>query len=192
MVVIILVNVTHPLPNSYRGGTLTLFELLHVSFLGEAEFWMSCVKLLVMTTLILTCFVISMDGQPSGKRIGFSYWNDPGAFGEYLNRRAQRPPTRILGSHRPVDLCLHRYRSGGRCIRRGAKPQKTIRSAIRQTLWRIVFFYIIGAVVLGMAVPYTNDQLTGGTKQKTGVGASPFVIAVQLAGIPHFPDVIKM
>lgn len=78
--VIILVNVTHPLPNSYRGGTLTLFELLHVSFLGEAEFWMSCVKLLVMTTLILTCFVISMDGQPSGKRIGFSYWNDPGAY----------------------------------------------------------------------------------------------------------------
>ncbi|KAF5598622.1 dicarboxylic amino acid permease [Fusarium pseudocircinatum] len=121
---------------------IILVNLLHVSFFGEAEFWLSCIKLLVMTTLILTCFVISVEV------VGV-------AFGEAPN------------------------------------PRKTIRNAIRQTLWRIVFFYVIGAIVLGMAVPYTSAQLIGGTKQKTGAGASPFVIAVQLAGIPHFPDVIN-
>lgn len=68
-------------------------------------------------------------------------------------------------------------------------PKKTIPKAIKQTLWRIVFFYLVGALVLGMAVPYTSDRLIGGTKQKTGAGASPFVIAVQLAGIPALPDV---
>ncbi|KAG5657307.1 hypothetical protein KAF25_005871 [Fusarium avenaceum] len=170
---------------------IVLVNLLHVSFFGEAEFWMSCVKLLVMTTLILTCFVISMGGQPSGKRIGFSYWNDPGAFGEYL---LEGPQGHILGFWAAIVQSTFAYTGTevvGVAFGEAPNPKKTIRTAIRQTLWRIVFFYIIGAIVLGMAVPYTSDQLIGGTKQKTGAGASPFVIAVQLAGIPHFPDVIN-
>ncbi|KAF4972262.1 hypothetical protein FSARC_1159 [Fusarium sarcochroum] len=165
--------------------------LLHVSFFGEAEFWMSCVKLLVMTTLILTCFVISMGGQPSGKRIGFAYWKNPGAFGEYL---LEGPKGHLLGFWAAIVQSTFAYTGTevvGVAFGEAPNPKKTIRTAIRQTLWRIVFFYIIGALVLGMAVPYTSDQLIGGTKQKTGAGASPFVIAVKLAGIPHFPDVIN-
>lgn len=59
-------------------------QFLHVSVFGEAEFWLSLVKLVVMAMLILACLVISMGGQPSGESIGFKYWADPGAFGEYL------------------------------------------------------------------------------------------------------------
>ncbi|KAM0185393.1 hypothetical protein ACHAPQ_010021 [Fusarium lateritium] len=170
---------------------IILINLLHVSFFGEAEFWMSCVKLLVMTTLILTCFVISMGGQPSGKRIGFAFWKNPGAFGEYL---LEGPKGHLLGFWAAIVQSTFAYTGTevvGVAFGEAPNPKKTIRTAIRQTLWRIVFFYIIGALVLGMAVPYTSDQLIGGTKQKTGAGASPFVIAVQLAGIPHFPDVIN-
>ena len=63
--------------------------------------------------------------------------------------------------------------------------------AIRQTLWRIVFFYVLGALVLGMSVPYTNDLLISGTKKSTGAAASPLVIAVQLADTPVFPHVVN-
>ncbi|KAM5361794.1 hypothetical protein ACJA88_014321 [Fusarium oxysporum] len=170
---------------------IILVNLLHVSFFGEAEFWLSCIKLLVMTTLILTCLVISVGGQPSGKKIGFSYWNDPGAFGEYLFKG---PKGHLLGFWAAIVQSTFAYTGTevvGVAFGEAPNPEKTIRKAIRQTLWRIVFFYIIGAIVLGMAVPYTSSQLIGGTKQKTGAGASPFVIAVQLARIPHFPDVIN-
>lgn len=68
-------------------------------------------------------------------------------------------------------------------------PRRTIRKASRQTMWRIVLFYVIGALALGMTVPYTDDRLIGGTEAATGAGASPFVIATQLAGIPVLPHV---
>ncbi|KAI5460500.1 amino acid permease/ SLC12A domain-containing protein [Mariannaea sp. PMI_226] len=166
-------------------------NLLHVSFFGEAEFWMSSLKLLVMVTLILTCFIISMGGQPSHKRIGFAYWKDPGAFGSYLLKGDKG---RFLGWWAAMIQSTFAYTGTevvGVAFGEAPNPKKTIPKAIRQTLGRIVFFYIIGALTLGMAVPYTNDRLIGGTKQKTGAGASPFVIAVQLAGIPIFPDVIN-
>ncbi|KAH6995238.1 amino acid permease/ SLC12A domain-containing protein [Ilyonectria destructans] len=170
---------------------IVLVNLLHVSIFGEAEFWMSAVKILVMATVILTCFVISMGGQPSGKRIGFNYWNDPGAFGEYL---LEGSAGRFLGWWAAMVQACFAYTGTevvGVAFGEAPNPKRTIRKAIRQTLWRITFFYVIGALALGMAVPYTNERLIGGTKQKTGAGASPFVIAVQLAGIPVFPDVIN-
>lgn len=132
--------------------------------------------------LVLTCFIISMGGQPSGEVIGFKYWHNPGAFGSYL---VEGPTGRFLGFWAAMVQVV------GVAFGEAPNPRKTIRKAVRQTLWRIVFFYVIGALVLGMSVPYTNDLLIGGTKKSTGAAASPFVIAVQLANIPVFPHVVN-
>ncbi|KAL5605945.1 hypothetical protein FOVSG1_006092 [Fusarium oxysporum f. sp. vasinfectum] len=70
-------------------------------------------------------------------------------------------------------------------------PRKNVPRAVKQTFWRIACFYILGVLVLGMAVPYDNEQLIGATKQATSRAASPFVIAVTLGGIPVFADVIN-
>ncbi|RMJ09862.1 hypothetical protein CDV36_010504 [Fusarium kuroshium] len=170
---------------------IVLVNLLHVSFFGEAEFWMSLIKLLIMIMLILVCLVISLGGQPSGERIGFKFWSDPGAFGTYL---VDGPTGRLLGFWAcMVQACFAYTGTGtevvGIAFGEAPNPRKTIRKAVRQTMWRIIFFYILGALALGMAVPYTNDRLIGGTKQRTGAGASPFVIASQLANIPVLPHV---
>ncbi|KAF6809154.1 dicarboxylic amino acid permease [Colletotrichum plurivorum] len=149
-------------------------NLLHVSFFGEAEFWMSAVKLL-----------------PSGEVIGFKYWADPGAFGSYL---VEGPTGRFLGFWAATVQACFAYTGTevvGVAFGEAPNPRRTIRKAVRQTLWRIVFFYVLGALVLGMSVPYTNDMLIGGTKKGTGAAASPFVVAVQLAGIPVFPHVVN-
>lgn len=152
---------------------------------------MSTVKLLVITMLVLTCFIISMGGQPSGEVIGFKYWADPGAFGEYL---VEGPTGRFLGFWAAMVQACFAYTGTevvGVAFGEAPNPRRTIRKAVRQTLWRIVFFYVLGALVLGMSVPYTNDMLIGGTKKGTGAAASPFVVAVQLAGIPVFPHVVN-
>ncbi|KAJ0332289.1 hypothetical protein COL5a_001997 [Colletotrichum fioriniae] len=166
-------------------------NILHVSFFGEAEFWMSAVKLLVIVTLILTCFIISMGGQPSHETIGFEYWNNPGAFGSYL---VEGPTGRLLGFWAATVQACFAYTGTevvGVAFGEAPNPRRTIRKAVRQTLWRIVFFYVLGALVLGMSVPYTNDMLIGGTKKSTGAAASPFVVAVQIAKIPVFPHVVN-
>ncbi|KAK7713541.1 hypothetical protein SLS63_012063 [Diaporthe eres] len=166
-------------------------NVLHVSFFGEAEFWMSAAKLLVIVMLIMTCFIISVGGQPSGELIGFKYWNNPGALGEYL---VDGPTGRFLGFWAAMVQACFAYTGTevvGVAFGEAPNPRKTIRVAVRQTLWRIVFFYVLGALVLGISVPYTNDLLIGGTKKSTDAAASPFVIAVQLAGIPVFPHVVN-
>lgn len=162
-----------------------------MSFFGEAEFWMSTVKLLVIIMLVLTCFIISMGGQPCREVIGFKYWHNPGSFGEYL---VEGPTGRFLGFWAAMVQACFAYTGTevvGVAFGEAPNPHKTIRKAVRQTLWRIVFFYILGALVLGISVPYTDDMLIGGTKKSTGAAASPFVIAVQIANIPVFPHVVN-
>lgn len=154
---------------------------------------MSIFKLLVLVMLILTCLVISLGGQPSGHRIGFAYWSDPGAFGSYLETPG--PTGRFLDFWACIVQACFAY-TGTEVVgvAFGEAPHpvvKTVRTSIRQTLWRIVCFYIVGVLVLGMSVPYTNEQLIGATNSKTSAAASPFVIAVQLAQIPVFPDVVN-
>ncbi|KAI9164138.1 Aspartate aminotransferase [Paramyrothecium foliicola] len=52
-------------------------------------------------------------------------------------------------------------------FRETPNPRKSIPRAVKQTFWRIACFYIIGILVLGMAVPYDSEQLIGATKQRT-------------------------
>lgn len=170
---------------------IILLNLCHVSFFGEAEFWMSVVKLLILTTLVLTCFIISMGGQPSGDRIGFRYWSDPGAFATYL---LPGNTGRFLGFWACMVQACFAYVGTelvGVAFGEAPNPRKTVRKATRQTLWRISFFYIIGVLVLGMALPYNNELLIGATKLKTSANASPFVAAIKLANIDYFPDVVN-
>lgn len=49
-------------------------------------------------------------------------------------------------------------------------PRKTIPHAVRQTLLRIVLFYIVGVAVLGMAIPYNSERLVGAIKTSTSAG----------------------
>jgi len=65
-----------------------------------------------------------------------------------------------------------------------AQPHKTMPSATKQVVWRIVLFYVVSLLCVGFIVPYTNPNLLGGS----GVNASAFVIAADLAGISGFAD----
>ncbi|KAK8233204.1 amino acid permease/ SLC12A domain-containing protein [Phyllosticta capitalensis] len=165
---------------------IVIINVLNVSFFGEAEFWMSTVKLLVIIMLILCCLIISLGGSPSGDRIGFRYWKHPGAFQEYLSDGSTG---RFLGFWACMVQACFAYTGTevvGAAFGETPNPKNNIPKAIRQTLWRICFFYVLGVFILGMAVPSDNKRLIG---QKVGAAASPFVIAVSLAGIKVLPDI---
>lgn len=65
-------------------------------------------------------------------------------------------------------------------------PRKTIPKAIKLTFWRIIVFYILSVLFLGMLVPYDSPDLVFATKAKSSAAASPFVVAMkQVAALPH-------
>jgi yeast amino acid transporter len=71
-------------------------------------------------------------------------------------------------------------------------PRKTIPRAIKLTFYRILFFYVLSVLLLGMIVPYNSDRLAFAIKQgTTTAAASPFVVAIQIAGIPHLDGILN-
>lgn len=67
-------------------------------------------------------------------------------------------------------------------------PRKEIPRASRQVVWRICIFYIVNLFLVGLIVP-ANSVLynqTGPSSRR-----SPFVIAIELAGIKALPSIFN-
>lgn len=71
-----------------------------------------------------------------------------------------------------------------------ANPRKSLPTAIKQVFWRISLFYIVSLTLVGLLVPYTEPRLLG-AKSIVDASASPFVIAIESAGIGVLPSVMN-
>ncbi|KAK4638874.1 hypothetical protein QC761_703760 [Podospora bellae-mahoneyi] len=182
------------------GVVIILLNLIHVRFFGEAEFWMSLAKALVIIMLILMCFILSLGGSPSGFRSGFWYWTEPGAFAEYNVRwkddyfYVHGSTGRFLGVWACIVQATFAYLGTelvGVAFGETPDPRKNVPRAVNQTLLRIVFFYVAGVLVLGMAVPYDSPELLRATRERIGGLASPFTVAAQRAGVDKLADAVN-
>lgn len=72
-----------------------------------------------------------------------------------------------------------------------ANPRKSLPTAVKQVFWRITLFYMVSLTIVGLLVPYGNPQLLNGTSS-ADAKASPFVIAIQNAGISGLPSVMNV
>ncbi len=70
-------------------------------------------------------------------------------------------------------------------------PRKTIPRAIKLTFYRILFFYVLSVLLLGMLVPYDSPELIFANKASNSASASPFVVAIQLSGIKSLPGILN-
>jgi yeast amino acid transporter len=69
-------------------------------------------------------------------------------------------------------------------------PRRNVPRAAKQVFWRIVLFYFTSLTVIACIVPFNHPQLL--TKAHSAdVRASPFVIAIQDAGIKVLPHIIN-
>lgn len=66
-------------------------------------------------------------------------------------------------------------------------PRFSIARAVLLIPIRVAVFYLLSMTFIGLIVPATHERLLGGS----GVAASPFVIAIQDAGIPGLPDLLN-
>jgi len=67
-------------------------------------------------------------------------------------------------------------------------PRRNITKAIRRVFYRILVFYILAIFVVGLLVPYNDPKLL---KSTGNAAQSPFVIAINRAGITVLPHIIN-
>ena len=67
-------------------------------------------------------------------------------------------------------------------------PEREIPRASKQVIWRIAIFYIVNLFLIGLIVPANSPALSANGAESRH---SPFVIAIQLAGIKVLPSIFN-
>ena len=71
-------------------------------------------------------------------------------------------------------------------------PRRNIPKATKRFVYRLIAFYVLGSLVIGVIVPYNDPKLLSAiTKGESGAGASPFVIGIQNAGIQVLNHIVN-
>jgi amino acid transporter len=162
-----------------------------VKFFGEMEFWLSSVKVVVILGLILLSIILAAGGGPDHHATGFQFWNNPGAFHEYIATGAEG---RFLAVYSTFTTAVFAYLGTelvGVTVGEAANPRRVIPRAIKLTFFRILIFYVVLVFLLGMLVPYNSDKLLAANKHSNSAAASPFVVAISNSGIKVLPGLFN-
>ncbi|KAJ6586419.1 amino acid permease/ SLC12A domain-containing protein [Mycena vulgaris] len=181
--------------NSHLAGYLTLLlflcaavNFLGVRWFGESEFCFAVIKIALVIGCIIGGLVIDLGGGPSHERIGFRYWRDPGAFAPYL---IGGDTGKFLGWFQTLLQAAYSYLGMESLAMAAAEvqnPRRALAKAVRRVFYRILMFYVLGILIVGMLVPSNDKELL----QSTGTAASsPFVLAMTRVGIKGLPSVIN-
>ncbi|KAJ9142101.1 General amino-acid permease GAP1 [Pleurostoma richardsiae] len=180
-------TITYWNPDVNKAVFVTIFliviitiNLFGIKGYGEAEFIFAIIKVTAVIGFILLGIVINIGGQPDTGYIGGRYWKDPGAFRNGFKGLCSVFVTAAF-AFAGTELV-------GLAAAETANPRKSLPTAIKQVFWRITLFYVVALALVGLLVPYTDERLLGAS---TDSNASPFVIAIQDAGIDVLPSVMN-
>lgn len=167
-------------------------NIFAVAIYGEAEFCFASVKIITIVGLIIFAFIIDLGGGPTRDRLGFRYWKHPGAMRKY---KADGDLGRFLGLFSTLVNAAFSY-GGVEMVAVAAgeaeNPRKNIPKAVRRVFWRILFFYVLGSLAIGVLLAYTDEKLSKAIDEgRPGAAASPWVIAIVRAGVPVLPSIIN-
>jgi amino acid transporter len=164
-------------------------NIIAVEVFGEAEFWFASIKIITIIGLVIVGIVIMAGGAPGVGAIGFTYWNNPGAFKEYVGTGATGRFTAYWTAFvRAGFSFITSPELIGLAAGETVAPRRNIPKAARRFLYRLALFYGVSSLIIGAIVPYDDDRLLTET---ANASASPWVIGIQRAGIGGLNHVIN-
>ncbi|PQE19160.1 putative general amino acid permease protein [Rutstroemia sp. NJR-2017a BBW] len=167
-------------------------NIFAVSIYGEAEFIFASIKIITIVGLLIMAFIVDLGGNPKHDRLGFRYWKHGKAMLEY---DSTGDTGRFLGLFSVLVNAAFSY-GGVELVAVAAgeaeNPRKNIPKAVRRVFWRILFFYVLGSLAIGVLVSTDDPHLLKAQKDGApGAARSPWVIGIQNAGIPVLPSIIN-
>jgi amino acid transporter len=158
-----------------------VLNMLDVKYYAESEVVLSMIKIIAVAGFFILGIVLICGGGPEGGYIGGRYWHDPGAFAHGFKGVCSVFVTAAF-SFAGTELI-------GMTAAETANPRKTIPRAAKQTFWLVTSIYISMLTLIGCLVPYNEEKLLNGNSYAS---VSPFVIAIENAGIRGLPSVMNV
>ncbi|UPK92229.1 hypothetical protein LCI18_003164 [Fusarium solani-melongenae] len=172
-----------------------LINVTAVRYYGEAEFWLSSGKVLLIAILYCFTFVTMVGGNPQHDAYGFRYWSKPGPFAEWITTGDLGHFEGFLAAIWLGMLVIVGPEYISMIAAEAERPRVYIKNAFKTVYWRFAAFFIGGALCVGIILPSNDPQLTAfveGTASGAGTAsASPYVIAMTNLNIDVLPHIIN-
>ncbi|KAI0159697.1 amino acid permease/ SLC12A domain-containing protein [Xylariaceae sp. FL1272] len=166
-----------------------ILNLLPVSVYGETEFYFASLKVITIIGLLLLSFILFWWGGPGNARLGFSYWENPGAFNPYILEGSRGYVvsfwSTLISALLPFSFAPEMLVF---CCGEMKSPRRNLPRAANSFIVRILVFYIGSVIAIGVICPSNQEGLTSGA---SGAGSSPFVLGIRRAGIHGLDSVIN-
>ncbi|CAG8979582.1 hypothetical protein HYALB_00010783 [Hymenoscyphus albidus] len=182
-------DITPALVISLGLAAIFCINVMNVRFYGEAEVITASIKVICFLGLIFVSLVITLGGAPSKDRIGFRYWKNPGPFTDYNGITGSTGHfLAFLSAFINASFSFIGVETVVVTAAETVNPHKSIPKAIHRVTYRIMFFYILGALLIGMIIPSNAPGLVSGSGN---ANSSPFVIAIKNSGIKVLPSIVN-
>ncbi|KAM0476061.1 hypothetical protein ACHAPX_006477 [Trichoderma viride] len=146
---------------------------------GELEYWLSLLKVITIVVFIVMGIVVNCGGNAQGHYIGGENWHIPGA-----------PFVGGIGGFASVFVTASFAYGGTESIAITAgetkNPTKTMPKVVKNVFWRILLFYILSVLLIGLNVPYDYPGLNSKNTR-----TSPFTLVFQMTGAKAAGSVIN-
>ncbi|SGZ48682.1 CIC11C00000004569 [Sungouiella intermedia] len=144
------------------------------------EVFASIIKLVGIVGFDILAIVLVCGGGKQGY-IGTKHWKHPGAFAHGFKGVVSVlvTATYSLAGTELVSMTAAESKTN---------PRIALPRAIKMVFYRIIIFYMFTLTLITFLVPSNNKNLTAGS----GAFASPFVIAIQAAGITALPSIFNV
>lgn len=169
-----------------------LINIIAVGAFGEAEFWLSGGKVILIFMLFSFTLVTMCGGNPQHDAFGFRHWNEPGPFKEFMSTGSLGRWEGFLAALWSASFTIVGPEYIAMVAAEAKRPRTYIKTAFRTVYWRFGIFFIMGALCVGIILPANDPTLTSiqeGTNTAAGAAASPYVIAMQNMGVDVLPHI---
>lgn len=149
---------------------LVAVNAVSVGAYGELEYWLASLKIATIVIFIIIGVVVNVGGNTSHEYIGGKNWrvgDAPfvGGFGGFA--RVFVTASFAYGGTESLGITAGETRN----------PTKNMPRVVKAVFWRILLFYVISILLIGLNVPYNYPGLS-----TASTATSPFTITFEMAG----------
>jgi len=154
---------------------------LSVRGYGESEYWFAFIKVATVIIFIVVGLMMIV-GIIGGQAVGFKHFTEGDApfHGGFMA---------MLGVFMAAGFSFQGTELIGVTAGESENPRVNVPKAVRQVFWRILLFYILAILVIGLLISYTDPVLINADVDNIAV--SPFTIVFEHAGFAFAASVMN-
>lgn len=160
---------------------------------GEAEFWLSGGKVILIFALFFFTFITMVGGNPQGDAYGFRYYTEGRAFQPAFGTDGLAHFQGFIYAMSSAAFTVVGPEYISMVAAEAKRPRTYIKNAFKTVYVRFAIFFFGGAFFVGVVCSSRDPQLvnvvTGAGAH--GAAASPYVIAMNNLNIKILPHIVN-